>query len=222
VGGWQSDTLAEDMDLSVRLKLQGYRYIYLPWVVCPGEIPPTFKTLLNQQYRWARGFTECLKKYWFVILRSGRLSPFQKLESIIYLSTYVIPLLSVVGIATGIAWWLTFPDNFLVENIKNSMILIFNALLSVVIYTAPLVAATTTISRYQINFGGKIRKLENLVCLILFFYALLLTYSKAVLEGFFRKKGEFKRTPKIGGSSRVREFHEKTEELVGDPPRQQP
>ncbi|MBS7629475.1 glycosyltransferase, partial [Candidatus Bathyarchaeota archaeon] len=55
VGGWASDTLTEDLDLSIRLQLKGWRYIYLPDLTCPGEIPPTFNLLRRQQYRWAKG-----------------------------------------------------------------------------------------------------------------------------------------------------------------------
>ena len=67
-GGWSADTLAEDLDLSIRLHLKGWKYIYVPTVVCPGEIPPSFDNLRHQQYRWAKGYSECLRKHGGAIL----------------------------------------------------------------------------------------------------------------------------------------------------------
>ncbi len=202
VGGWKSDTLAEDLDLSIRLKLSGFTHIYLPWVVCPGEIPPTFQNLQTQQYRWARGFIECLKKYWLTILRSKRLPLFKKIDSLVYLHTYMIPLLSIIGIVTGLIYFAIFPTNFYLDNLTNSMLLGFHFLFSFISSSAPLVTIIATFSKYSGRMKEKILKLEGVVYLALVFSTLLLTYSKATIDGFIQKQGEFVRTPKIGGFRR--------------------
>ncbi len=203
VGGWKSDTLAEDLDLSIRLKLSGFTHIYLPWVVCPGEIPPTFQNLQTQQYRWARGFTECLRKYWLTILRSKKLPLFKKIDTLIYLYTYLVPLLSIIGIATGLIYFAIFPTNFYLDNLTNSMLLRFHLLFSLISYSAPIVTIAATFSKYTGGIKEKIHKLWWVGYLALVFYTLLMTYSKAAIDGFIKKKGEFVRTPKIGVFKRI-------------------
>jgi hypothetical protein len=52
-GGWQSDTVVEDMDLSLRAHLKGWGAVYLPHVGCSNEVPDRLSTYKTQQYRWA-------------------------------------------------------------------------------------------------------------------------------------------------------------------------
>ncbi|MEM4246368.1 MAG: glycosyltransferase [Candidatus Bathyarchaeia archaeon] len=198
VGGWSPETLAEDLDLSIRLKLHGYTHVYLPWIVCPGEIPHTFRNLRAQQYRWARGFTECLKKYWVPILRSKRLSIMKKVESLVYLQSYLMPLLSLIGIACGAVYFTIFPSNFYLDHLKDSLLLALHLLFSAISYTAPLASATAAISMYDGGFREKVGKAVNLALLVLFFYSMLLTYSKAAIDALIGGRGEFVRTPKTG------------------------
>jgi len=61
-GGWQSDTLTEDLDLSYRAQMRGWRFVFLPWVVCPGELPVDIHSYRSQQYRWAKGSVQVAKK----------------------------------------------------------------------------------------------------------------------------------------------------------------
>jgi hypothetical protein len=61
-GGWQTDTLTEDLDLSYRAWLRGWRGAFTPWVAAPGELPITQAALRRQQFRWARGSMQTLRK----------------------------------------------------------------------------------------------------------------------------------------------------------------
>lgn len=54
-GGWQHDTLTEDVDLSYRAQLAGWRFLFLPWVQCPAELPPEINSFKSQQHRWTKG-----------------------------------------------------------------------------------------------------------------------------------------------------------------------
>ena len=61
-GGWQHDTLTEDLDLSYRAQMKGWRFVYLQDVVCPAELPVEMNAFKSQQHRWAKGSVQtCLK-----------------------------------------------------------------------------------------------------------------------------------------------------------------
>ena len=87
-GGWQSDTIAEDLDLSFRAQLAGWPGLYLPDIVAPAEVPPLITSFKQQQYRWAKGATQVLRKLWRPLLRSPQLTVWQKIMTIFHLSAY--------------------------------------------------------------------------------------------------------------------------------------
>lgn len=91
-GGWQHETLCEDLDLSYRALLQGWQPGYLPDLVAPAELPPQLAAFKQQQFRWAKGSSQCVRKLWLPIWRS----PFplwKKLLSLVHLSGYLINFL---------------------------------------------------------------------------------------------------------------------------------
>ncbi|MBN2005003.1 MAG: glycosyltransferase [Anaerolineae bacterium] len=88
-GGWQSDTVSEDMDLSYRAQLAGWKILYLPDIVVPAEIPPLMTTFKQQQYRWAKGTAQCVRKLIGPILRTSRLRWSQKVMALLHLTAYL-------------------------------------------------------------------------------------------------------------------------------------
>jgi cellulose synthase/poly-beta-1,6-N-acetylglucosamine synthase-like glycosyltransferase len=88
-GGWQSDTLAEDLDASYRMQLHHYRIQYVDDDV-PCEIPPTVASFKRQQARWARGSLQVAKKSLPRILRDGGVTLRQKAEAFIHLTYYSV------------------------------------------------------------------------------------------------------------------------------------
>lgn len=69
-GGWSHDTLTEDTDLSYRAQLQGWKFIYLPDVECPSELPVEMNAFKAQQARWAKGLMQTAKKILPRVLRA--------------------------------------------------------------------------------------------------------------------------------------------------------
>src|SRR5260370_6380008 len=69
-GGWQHDTLTEDSDLSYRAQVKGWRFVYVPSVDCPSELPVDTYGFQVQQSRWAKGLTEVAFKLLPTILRA--------------------------------------------------------------------------------------------------------------------------------------------------------
>jgi cellulose synthase/poly-beta-1,6-N-acetylglucosamine synthase-like glycosyltransferase len=98
-GGWQSDTLAEDLDLSYRAQLKGWRFSYVPEVVAPAELPPLIAAFKQQQYRWARGSIRVLIKLAGPIWRSS-LTPWQRLSAYLHLSAYLTHVFMLLALLT--------------------------------------------------------------------------------------------------------------------------
>ena len=69
-GGWQDDTLTEDLDLSYRAQLKGWKFVYLPEISTPGELPIIMSAIKSQQYRWNKGGAETARKNFINVVRS--------------------------------------------------------------------------------------------------------------------------------------------------------
>jgi hypothetical protein len=87
-GGWQGDTLAEDLDLSYRAHLRGWHLRYQPGICTPAELPSTMLAFKRQQFRWATGAVQVARKLGGRLLRA-RLSLPAKLEALLHLSGYL-------------------------------------------------------------------------------------------------------------------------------------
>lgn len=95
-GGWHTDTLSEDIDLSYRAQMRGWKFLYLPHVAAPGEIPPLMMGFKRQQSRWATGTVQCLRKLGGKVWKSD-LSLWQKYQAMLHLGGYFIhPLMMLV------------------------------------------------------------------------------------------------------------------------------
>ena len=100
-GGWRFDTLTEDLDLSYRAQLRGWRFGYTPAVVAPAELPTMMDALKSQQYRWTKGAAETARRHLGSLWRSdNRLSTkvhgtFHLLNSSVYVVILLMGLLSV-------------------------------------------------------------------------------------------------------------------------------
>ncbi|MCZ7686045.1 MAG: glycosyltransferase family 2 protein [Sandaracinaceae bacterium] len=84
-GGWQHDTLTEDMDLSFRAQLRGWRFVYVPDALAPAEVPCEMNSFKTQQFRWAKGSAQTAKKLLPIVLRA-KLPLHVKLEALFHLT----------------------------------------------------------------------------------------------------------------------------------------
>ena len=96
-GGWQGDTLAEDLDLSYRAQLKGWRLGYLPDVAAPAELPDSILALKRQQFRWAAGSYQVLRKLGSQLL-TARMSPFHKAQGFLHLAGYAVQPLMLIAL----------------------------------------------------------------------------------------------------------------------------
>jgi len=97
-GGWHSDTLAEDVDLSYRAQLKGWRFLFMSNVEAPAELPATLSALRAQQFRWTKGTAEAARKLLTALWRSKSL-PGVKIEGTLHLTSHIVyPALVVVAL----------------------------------------------------------------------------------------------------------------------------
>ncbi len=88
-GGWQGDTLTEDLDLSYRAQLAGWRFRFLPALEVPAELPVEMNALRTQQFRWAKGAVETARKLLGPLWRSGQPARV-KLEGTAHLTAHLV------------------------------------------------------------------------------------------------------------------------------------
>lgn len=89
VGGWQADTVCEDLCLSTRAVLQGWDFQFLPNVVTPGELPTSMIAYKNQQARWAKGSVQCLRKFGGQILADTHHRPLGRVYAVLAMAAYM-------------------------------------------------------------------------------------------------------------------------------------
>ncbi|WP_022822878.1 cellulose synthase family protein [Hymenobacter norwichensis] len=100
-GGWHTDTLTEDLDLSYRAQLRGWRFRYLPQVVAPAELPAAMDALKSQQFRWNKGAAETARKHLGTVLRSNQTAAtklhaaFHLLNSSVFVAILLMAVVSV-------------------------------------------------------------------------------------------------------------------------------
>ncbi len=97
-GGWQGDTLAEDLDLSYRAQLKGWRMGYTPDVSAPAELPTTIAAFKSQQFRWAKGSIQVVRKVGWRLLMARGVSPWRKFEGFLHLTGYVPHALMILSL----------------------------------------------------------------------------------------------------------------------------
>ena len=191
-GGWQADTLTEDLDLSIRTQLKGYEIVYLEDIGSPAELPAEMNGLKSQQFRWMKGGAETAKKMLPKIWRSS-LSFSQKLHGSAHLlgsSIFVFILIAAIS---------SVPLLFFFHKLDHLPLYIYSyfmlSWLSIIsIYYVANVWAFYNTESWRKKMGKFIVQYPLFLGLSM---GLSLHNSIAVLEGFIGKKSAFIRTPKF-------------------------
>jgi cellulose synthase/poly-beta-1,6-N-acetylglucosamine synthase-like glycosyltransferase len=187
-GGWQHDTLTEDLDLSYRAQLAGWRFVFLPDLVSPAEVPVEMNSFKSQQHRWAKGSIQTCLKLLPRILRSNQ--PLGvKAEAFFHLSAnFNYLLMSVLSV-------LMFPAMYVRYNMGWTEMLLIDV---------PLFAAATlsvcnfyVVSQRELYADWR-QRLKYLPFLMSIGIGLCVNNTRAVLEAMFGRESEFARTPKYG------------------------
>ncbi len=188
-GGWSHDTLTEDMDLSYRVQLKGWRFIYLNDVVTPAELPVDMDGFKSQQHRWTKGSIQVCQKILLTIWRSK--APLKaKLEATTHLTcNYSYLLLGLLcAMIYPICTQHIMPDHPAMTVIN--ILLFFLTCIAVCIFymSAQLVIRPKTWWK----------ELPYLPILLALSVGMAVNNCKAVLEAIFGHQSAFVRTPKYG------------------------
>jgi cellulose synthase/poly-beta-1,6-N-acetylglucosamine synthase-like glycosyltransferase len=189
-GGWEADTLTEDLDLSYRAQLKGWKIVYCQEITSPSELPVEMHGLKSQQFRWMKGGAENARKLIPAVFKSG-ITATKKLHAIIHL------LSSSAYLAILILGILSVPTILLLDTIHFNM-----KYLWIFIIGLPTLAWISFVANRDTMWIGKSSFYQIsrfLVCFPIFLslsMGLSLHNSIAVVQGYAGKKGAFVRTPK--------------------------
>jgi cellulose synthase/poly-beta-1,6-N-acetylglucosamine synthase-like glycosyltransferase len=196
-GGWQHDTLTEDMDLSYRAQLLGWKFIYTPEVSAPAELPVEMSAFKAQQFRWAKGSLQVAKKLLPRILRSNATWA-QKSEAFFHLTNnFAYPLLILLSL-------LLLPNLYFrsTHGVRDVLMidlpLFFGTTLSLATF---YMASQKEIARFdRPNEEPRFpwRAFVRLPIVLSLGIGLSVNQTRAVWEAVTNKDTEFVRTPKHG------------------------
>lgn len=185
-GGWEHDTLTEDLDLSYRAQLKGWKFFFAPQAVAPAEVPVEINSYKSQQHRWAKGSIQTAKKMLPQVL-SSKLPWWIKLEAFFHLTSNISYLLMMIlSLFTLPSLVIRYERGW-----QNIMILD----LPIFLIGTLSVLSFYILSQKEIyaDWFSRIRYIPFLMSLGI---GLSVNNSKAVLEALFGYQTEFKRTPK--------------------------
>ena len=190
-GGWQSDTVTEDLDLSYRAQLAGWNFVYRDECQVPSELPLTLAALRSQQQRWAKGSIQTARKI-LPRLLAGELPLAVKIEAAAHLMANIYWLLGMIVMLTlypAITWRVGIGMHQVLRVDLPLFLLTSGAIMSYFLL-------------YTIRSGS--RKFSHILLLPALTIGLAPSISLSVLRGLFRSGGTFERTPKFGVIGRER------------------
>ncbi|MFN3916673.1 MAG: cellulose synthase family protein [Flavobacteriales bacterium] len=191
-GGWSADTLTEDLDLSYRAQLKGWKFKFLEELGVPAELPVTIPALKNQQFRWSKGAAECARKNLFKVLKNKSVKLSTKIHAVFHLlnsflfvdvllmALLSIPLIQIMATHTEYNMLFYIAKFFIINTI--------------------ILGSLYAISVFRVKHHG-----WSSFFLFLVYFPLFLAFTMGlslyngigVLEGYLGKKSPFIRTPKF-------------------------
>lgn len=190
-GGWEADTLTEDLDLSYRAQLKGWKVVFLERLGSPSELPAEMNGFKAQQFRWSKGGAETARKMLPIIWKS-HLSLKQKIHASLHLtgsSVFVFVFISAV-----LSVPLSFLEPALGFNYNYLSVFLIGMISLIFVYYEANVKATIEKHSFLKLFFKFIVLFPTFIALTM---GLSLHNTIAVLQGYWGKKSDFIRTPKF-------------------------
>lgn len=186
-GGWEHDTLTEDLDLSYRAQLKGWKFIFLRDITCPAELPVDMKAFKGQQYRWVKGSVQVAKKI-LPRIWSSPLPIVKKLEASVHLShnlTYLLVLILSLCVYPAVLF--RYTSSYATAAFIELPLFLF-ATVSVFFFYGASQAGAHRSWKKQAKYFPALMSVA---------IGLSINNSRAILEGLFGNDSTFVRTPKL-------------------------
>jgi cellulose synthase/poly-beta-1,6-N-acetylglucosamine synthase-like glycosyltransferase len=186
-GGWSASTLTEDLDLSYRAQLAGWKFVFLHDVEVPAELPPTMGAFQEQQFRWAKGSIQTARRLLGRIIRAP-VSVATRVEAVFHLTanaayplTFLIALLLVPSM-----------------EVRRAMHATWSYVVDALLFGTSTLAVMLFYIEGQRRIGRMRPGWMDLCLLMPVGIGLSARNTAAVVEGLIARGGEFRRTPKRG------------------------
>ena len=191
-GGWEHDTLTEDLDLSYRAQIFGWKFKYCEDVIAPAELPVTMSALKNQQHRWIKGGAECFIKMWKRLLTAKDVKFMNRVHGLSHLfNSSLFMFILILSL-------LSLP----ILHVKDS----FSDLNTIIKYGSLFISSTVFLMYfYWLSYRDKtenktasfLKFFTRFVQFLVISMGLSLSNTIAVIEGYLGIKSSFVRTPKF-------------------------
>ena len=173
VGGWHDDTLAEDTDITFRLMFNGWKTVYTNRSECYEEVPEDWAVRIKQVTRWAKGHNQVMARYWWQFATSSYLTFGQRVDGLLLLFVFVIPLVMLVGWLLALGLYFLNAGSLLSQLIPIFALMIYGTLGNFAAFFEIVVA---------VLIDGNRRRLRLLPFNMLGFLVSLFAISGAVLS----------------------------------------
>ena len=187
-GGWHSATLVEDLDLSYRAQMKGWKCVFLPDIVVDAELPVQMNAAKRQQFRWAKGSIQCAIKLLTDITVKRKVAVEAKIQAFIQLTRHIVYPLMLIQ-------FLTLPI-LLAAEINLYVVSVIPAI-TIATYLAMGPGAYIVIIQGMYHESWK-SKAKILPALLIYNAGMSVNNTVAVFDAVFGKSNEFLRTPKYG------------------------
>ena len=191
-GNWEGDTLTEDLDLSYRAQLKQWKFKYLENVETPAELPIVISAARSQQFRWNKGGAENFRKMMWRVLKNKDISIKTKLHGLLHLlnSTMFLNVLIVAVLSIPMLY---------IKNEYTHLKMYFYAMSFFVV--SSVIFYVCYWFMYKKTYGANFKSFIKYTAVFFTFFSIAMGFSLhnsiAVIEGHFRKRSDFIRTPKF-------------------------
>jgi cellulose synthase/poly-beta-1,6-N-acetylglucosamine synthase-like glycosyltransferase len=187
-GGWHTATLVEDLDLSYRAQMKGWKCLFLPDIVVDAELPAQMNGAKRQQFRWAKGSIQCAIKLLSEIALKRHVAIEAKIQAFIQLTRHIVyPLVLIQFLALPV----------LLAGQVNLYVVSVLPALTIATYLAMGPGAYIVVIQGMYNQSWK-SKAKLLPALLVYNAGMSVNNTVAVFDAILGKKNEFHRTPKYG------------------------
>jgi cellulose synthase/poly-beta-1,6-N-acetylglucosamine synthase-like glycosyltransferase len=198
-GGWEHDTLTEDLDLSYRAQMKGWKFVFVPDLTVPAELPVEIQSFKAQQCRWAKGAMQTCKKVLMKVLK-GDFDAGEKMECWYHLTGNITyPLMVILSL-------ILFPALIVRYNQGWFQLLTIDLPLFILSFSS---VSTFYITSQKALHKDWVKRIAYLPGLMAVGIGMTIPGSKAVLEGVIGLKSAFVRTPKFSVAGKKGEWMSK-------------